>query len=124
MGLGEYLSFKTNETADIIQPTILAGVDAVSIHTEAVIPDLLHSNRMKMLMEELKQQYSIIIAEASDVTSHVDAEVLAEYCDAVLFVIRCGRAKSEHIRKALKRLQETRIPVEGAVITDMDAAYL
>ncbi|MCF7953214.1 MAG: AAA family ATPase [Spirochaetales bacterium] len=124
MGLGEYLSYMANEAEEIIEPTVLPGVDTISVHTEAVIPDILQSNRMKTLIDELKKQYSIIIIEAPDVLSYVDAEILSEYSDAVLFVLRCNTAKSAQVKKAVERLKQAPAPIEGLIVTDIDSAYL
>lgn len=124
MGLGEYLSYMANEAEKIIEPTVLSGVDTISVYTEAVIPDILQSNRMKTLIDELKKLYSIIIIEAPDVLSYVDAEILSEYSDAVLFVLRCNAAKSAQVKKAVERLKKAPAPIEGLIVTDIDSAYL
>lgn len=123
-GLGEYLSFMANELEEIVQPTILPGVDLIPMLGEAVIPDLLQSMRMKELISILKERYTIIIIEAPPAGESVDAEVLAQYCDTILMVTGANGIRPEPARKALARLYATECPVEGIVLTGVTSAYL
>ncbi|AEV30023.1 ATPase involved in chromosome partitioning [Sphaerochaeta pleomorpha str. Grapes] len=123
-GLGEYLSFKVADSADLITQTSLSGVDMIIREGEAVVPDLLQSSRMRELMEELKQQYSIIIIEGPPVGDTVDSEILANYADAILYVTACDMLKPNQITQSLSRLGSTRIPLEGIVLTKVMPVYV
>jgi capsular exopolysaccharide synthesis family protein len=123
-GLGEYLSFKVSDSDDIITQTTLSGVDMIIREGEAVIPDLLQSSRMRDLMDELKQQYSIIIIEGPPVGDTVDSEILANYADVILYVTACDMQKPNQITQSLARLKTTRIPLEGIILTKVMPVYL
>ncbi|WP_320129939.1 AAA family ATPase [uncultured Sphaerochaeta sp.] len=124
LGLGEYLSFKVTDWEDIITQTTLSGVDMIIREGDAVIPDLLQSSRMKELIEELKQRYSIIIIEGSPVGATVDSEILANYADTVLYVTACDMLKPSQICQSLARLKNTQVPCEGIVLTKVMPVYL
>jgi len=64
--------------------------------------DLLDSNRMRALLQELRQQADLIILDSPPVLSAADSLVLAGMSDAVLLVCIPG----ESHRRALKRTSE------------------
>jgi len=123
-GLGEYLSFKTAEVNEIIFPTIMPRVSCIPRAGSAVIPDLLNSNRMRELVEELSSDYSLIIIDSPAMLKFVDADILATMADAVLFVVRSGICRKSDLLKALQRLEKTKTPVIGAILTDVNQVYL
>ena len=122
-GLGEYLSYKVASSEEIISHTILPGVDMILKNEEAIIPDLLQSARMATLMQELKQRYSIIIVEGAPVNECVDSEILTNYADTILFVTGCDMLRPTVIQRALTRLKNTNIPLEGIILTKVRAVY-
>ncbi len=123
-GLGEYLSYRVAESREIITQSILPGVDMIVKHDEAIIPDLLQSARMRELMQDLKEQYSVIIIEGPPVEECVDSEILTNYADAILFVTACDTMRPGEIQQALTRLKNTNIPIEGVVLTKVQSVYL
>ncbi len=70
--------------------------------------DMLSSNRMRDIVKELKQRYPdrYIIFDTPPALPFADAGVLAGIVDAILFVVREGRAKSEDVIKTLEDLKE------------------
>jgi capsular exopolysaccharide synthesis family protein len=122
-GLGEYLSYKVASWEEIISQTVLPGVDIILKNEEAIIPDLLQSARMSELMQELKQQYSIIIVEGAPVGECVDSEILTNYSDTILFVTACDMLRPTVIQKALTRIKNTNIPLEGVILTKIRSVY-
>ena len=123
-GIGEYLSYRVSSVEDIINQTILPGVDVIVRNEKAVIPDLLQSARMADLMEELKKMYSIIIIEGAPVEECVDSEILSTYSDALLFVTACDMLRPPQIQKSLKRLKKTPTPLHGIILTKVRSVYL
>ena len=69
--------------------------------------DILSSDRMKEIVTELKQRYPdrYIIFDTPPALPFADAGVLAGIVDAILFVVREGKAKSEDIIKTLEDLK-------------------
>jgi polysaccharide biosynthesis transport protein len=123
-GLGEYLSYQVFDYEEIVHSTNLPGVAIIVGREEAVIPDLLQSARMEELMEQLKEQYTVIIIEGPPVEESVDSEILSGYADTLLLVAACGTLVPDKIRQALKRLIKAECPVEGVVLNKVQPAYL
>ncbi len=73
--------------------------------------ELLSSNRMKEVVNELKNRYPerYVIFDTPPVLPFADAQVLAPTVDGVLFVVREGRPKAHEIQKALQTLQGTKL---------------
>ncbi len=69
--------------------------------------DMLSSNRMKEIVNELKQRYPerYVIFDTPPALPFADAGVLAGIVDAILFVVREGKAKSEDVVKTLEDLK-------------------
>ncbi len=69
--------------------------------------DIISSDRMKEIVTELKQRYPdrYIIFDTPPALPFADAGVLAGIVDAILFVVREGKAKSEDIIKTLEDLK-------------------
>jgi protein-tyrosine kinase len=70
--------------------------------------DMLSSDRMKEIVSELKQRYPerYVIFDTPPALPFADAGVLAGIVDAILFVVREGKANSEDVVKTLKDLEK------------------
>lgn len=123
-GLGEYLSYMALDLDEIVQHTTLSGVDVIPIKKEAVVPDFLQSSRMRELIEEIKQKYTIILIEAPPVADSVDAEILAQYCDTILYVAASDGPSASEMKEALARLKKTRTKLFGVVLNGVQKIYL
>jgi Mrp family chromosome partitioning ATPase len=69
--------------------------------------DLLASRRMKQTVRELKERYPerYVIFDTPPAMPFADAGILAGFIDAVLFVVREGKAEREDVEKTLKELK-------------------
>ena len=70
--------------------------------------DMLSSNRMKMIIKELKDRYPerYVIFDTPPAHPFADAGVLAAIVDASLFVVREGRANKDDLLKTLEEFKE------------------
>ena len=123
-GLGEYLSFQAESVKDIIWPTTLPGVECIPHVEEAVIPDVLASNRMKEMLDALSKDFSIIIMDAPAADKYVDAELVASMSDAILMVVQSRTCPSSGLKRAIERLKETDVPIVGFILNDVDRFYI
>lgn len=92
IGLSSYLSGATDNVDDIILKDGLAeGVDAIPV---GVIPpnpaELLGSDRVKMVLDELRDRYDIIFMDCPPIDIVADANIVKEHADITLFVVRAG----------------------------------
>lgn len=123
-GLGEYLSFETEQVEEIVWPTALPGVECIPRVGDAVIPDLVCSHRMRELLEETSAHFSLVLIDAPPVLAHIDAESLAQWSDAILLVVRSRTSPAAALREALERLRPSGAPVVGVVLNGVDPLYL
>ena len=124
IGLGEYLSFQAESVKDITWPTTLPGVECIPHVSEAVIPDVLASNRMKEMLETLSKDFSIIIMDAPAADLYVDAELVASMSDAILMVVQSRTCPNSGLKRAIERLKETDAPIIGFILNDVDRFYI
>ncbi len=76
-------------------------------------------------MDNLKQQYSVIIMEGPPpVQDCVDSDILASYADSILFVTACDTLKPDVIQRAIRRMQHTKAHFEGIILTKVRQPYL
>lgn len=70
--------------------------------------DMLSSNRMKAILQELKNRYPerYVILDSPPALPFADASVLSAMVDSTLFVVREGRAKAEDIAAAIEDFRE------------------
>ncbi len=94
------------------------------IDVRAVTPDLLGSVRMKELMEALSANFSLIIVDGPPVGTLVDAELVAQWCDAIIFVVRSRSCVSSSLKKSVERMQKTGTPIAGFIVNCIDPLYL
>lgn len=97
------------------------GIDYLPVKRQAPNPtDLLGSQRMKQLMEELRQRYDFIVIDSAPLLGVTDSKVIARLADKVLFVVRWEETNAETARNALQHLLEVRASIAGAVLTLVD----
>ncbi len=83
--------------------------------------ELLCSNRMKELIEELSANYDYIIVDLPPITAVSDAVVTTPLLDGVVMVVRSGFSDQRLLNEALRQLKMANLRVLGFVYRDMDA---
>ena len=93
IGLSNYLANQCT-MADIVNKTYLANLDFIVSGPVPPNPsELLHSERMKDLISQLKSQYDIIMIDTAPIGLVSDAIPLVRISDVNVFVIRSGKSK-------------------------------
>lgn len=78
--------------------------------------ELLGSERMRTLLDELRGKFDITLIDAPPVLSYTDALVLSASCDGVIWVIRSGKVRQGEAREAMAKLEHVRAKVIGTVL--------
>jgi polysaccharide biosynthesis transport protein len=79
--------------------------------------ELLSSPRMKMLVDEFRQQFEVVIVDSPPVLPVVDSLLLAELADSVLLVAKSEVTDEESLRRAFQLLSSrTKQPDSVAVV--------
>lgn len=120
-GLTTLLTDKTTNLEEVIYSTHTEGL---YILTSGAIPpnpaELLSSNRMEELKQEMLEYFDMIIFDTPPVLAVTDSQVLSNKVDGVLFVIPQGEANKEEVIKAKDMLEKVQANVLGAVLNRVD----
>ena len=120
LGLVNYLAANI-PLDDIIQPT---EVPNLSVVLSGPIPpnpsELLASDRMKHLIEEVRGKFAYVIFDSPPVLAVTDAVVLAAYADGVILCVHGGQTPRELVQRSAERLRQANIPVLGAILNNLD----
>ena len=122
-GLQEYLTGKRELSELLIRPGI-ENLTLLTAGNPAPNPaELLSSNKVKALFEELKAHYQDRYVIIDTAPSHVISEVniLAKYVDGIIFVVRSGKAPKELIHKCIENLGKEK--VLGIVFNGYEKAH-
>lgn len=120
LGLVNYLAANI-PLDDIIQFT---EVPNLSVVLSGPIPpnpsELLASDRMKHLIEEVRGKFAYVIFDSPPVLAVTDAIVLATSADGVVLCVHGGQTPRELVQRSAERLKQANIPVLGAILNNLD----
>jgi capsular exopolysaccharide synthesis family protein len=81
---------------------------------------LLHSSRLKLLLDSVKGKYDIVLIDTPPMLQIPDARILGRLADKVVLVVRAARTTREMAQSALQRLAEDGTRATGAILNDWD----
>ncbi|MET3208060.1 UNVERIFIED_CONTAM: protein-tyrosine kinase [Paenibacillus sp. PvR008] len=81
--------------------------------------DLLGSERMVELLEELKREYDIILLDSAPALNYTDARLVASLTDGVILVARHARTKREDLRKTKQLMDQAGATLVGIVMNQV-----
>lgn len=118
-GLSSYLS----RQADLEEVVQESEVPNLFVMTAGPIPpnpaEMLNSNSMTKLMEQLREQFDIILIDTPPILAVTDAQLLASKSDGVLMVISAGKVKKEVAIKAKDSLTRVNARILGVVLNNV-----
>lgn len=120
LGLVNYLAANI-PLDDIIQPTEVPHLSVVLSGPNPPNPsELLASDRMKHLIEEMRGRFAYVIFDSPPVLAVTDAIVLAASADGVVLCVHGGKTPRELVQRSAERLRQSNIPVLGAILNNLD----
>ncbi len=115
-GLTNYLAGNV-PWKEIVQET---PIENLSLLTCGVLPpnpsELLGSKKMRMLLEELKEKYDMILFDSPPVIAVTDAAVLSTLLDGVVLVSSSGSTSREALSRAITLLENVKGRLIGGVL--------
>jgi capsular exopolysaccharide synthesis family protein len=121
-GLTHYLIGKSN-VEEIIQP--VRGVENLYIVPCGPVPpnpaELILTDRLKIMFDQLKEHFDVIIVDSAPVGMVSDGYVLANYADATLFVVRHNYTFKKQLALIDSIYIEKKLPNMSLVINDVKA---
>ncbi|TDQ37644.1 CpsD/CapB family tyrosine-protein kinase [Aureibacillus halotolerans] len=102
---------------------VKSDIDSLDILPSGPIPpnpaELLGSQAMHSLMNDLRNMYDIVIFDTPPVLAVTDAQVLANQCDGVVLVTASGKTDVDAAKQAKELLQKARAKVLGVVLNQI-----
>ncbi|MCD5481036.1 CpsD/CapB family tyrosine-protein kinase [Lactobacillus delbrueckii subsp. bulgaricus] len=102
-----------------------SGVENLSILTAGPIPpnpsELLSSKHMLDLIEDLKQEYDMVVLDLAPVLDAAETQQLTSSLDGTILVVRQAYSQKSAIKRAVELLKLTKSPILGYVMNDVDA---
>jgi len=83
--------------------------------------ELLASNRMEKLVEQLKSEYDYIVMDLPPITAVSDALAVSKFLDGVVMVVRDSVSDQQMLAEALRQLEMVEVRVLGFVYRDADS---
>ena len=115
-GLSTLLGSKEVALHQVIQSS---GVDNLSLMTSGPKPpnpsELLNSRRMEELVQDLKQQYDLVIFDMPPVVAVTDAQIVSSKSDGTILVVRENVSKRDSLLKAKNLLELVDANILGVV---------
>lgn len=104
---------------EIIQDT---DIPCLKVITSGPIPpnpaELLASKKMEKFLEDLKQQFDMIIIDTPPILAVTDATILCKKVDGCLLVVSSGLTSKEMASKAKQQLVNAKAPILGVILNN------
>ena len=102
---------------EVVHESDVPGLDVVSCGPIPPNPsELLGSKKMRDMLDYAKDQYDIIMLDTPPVLAVTDAQILANFVDGSILVIRSGYTEIEAATKAKEALEPARAKLLGTVL--------
>jgi capsular exopolysaccharide synthesis family protein len=109
---------------EALQRTSVEGLSLMSRGTSPPNPtDLLGSQRMKQIVQELRQRYNFVLIDCPPVIAVSDAAILSKLCDGVILVVRSQKTTPAAASRALEYLELVDARILGVVLNGIDMRY-
>ena len=118
-GLSSAIS-KMAKLEECIQKNVMDNLDVM---TSGPVPpnpsELLASENMGAILEELSKEYSMILIDTPPVNVVTDGMELAKYISGIIVVLRYGRTTTEDIDDAIKKIEFAKMNMLGFIMNDV-----
>jgi capsular exopolysaccharide synthesis family protein len=118
-GMADYLG-GTAQIDQILRGTMIPGLDIITSGARrSNAPELLGTQQMLRLMDELRARYDVVICDSPPLAAGIDAAVLGAASGHLLLVVRTGVSVREVAAAKLETVARLPIRVLGAVLNDV-----
>ncbi|MCD8283501.1 MAG: polysaccharide biosynthesis tyrosine autokinase [Opitutae bacterium] len=105
---------------DVILKDYHRGLDILPVVKGIRNPtEVINSKKFETLLEELRKRYDKIVIDTPPVAAVSDVLGVLPLCDGVIYVIKWNTSHRLLVRANLRRLEEAKVPVLGAVLNQI-----
>lgn len=119
------ISAVINGNAKIKDVLLDTEVDNLKLMPCGKIPDnpaeLFTSEKFPQMLEELKQNFDVIIIDSPPVTVVTDALIIAQHVHGVIVVARANKTPLPHLIRTRELLEGVSAPILGTVLNDISS---
>lgn len=95
----------------------------ISLITSGPIPpnpaELLHSNKMQVLMQEMMKRFDFVLLDSPPVQRVTDSLTLSTLVDGVIIVTRSTKTTYDMLESGLKKMHELHAPILGVIVNGL-----
>ncbi len=120
-GVSNYLT-GARPLPELLRKTAVPSVDLVASGPIPPNPaELLDSERMRLLLEELERRYDFVLLDVPPTLGFADVPLLSRFAGSVLLVVRSGETPRKIARRAGDYLLRLQAKILGVVLNDVAA---
>lgn len=126
-GLTEYLYDDSLSSEDIINPMLVHSNTVDVIYSGKIPPnpsELLMSQRVKGLVEEMSQKYDYVIVDTAPLMVVTDTLLISEYADHIIYVTRAGVTENRVVEFPMRLRKEGKLDGLSFVVNDVKDSNL
>ncbi len=118
-GITDYVASKIT-LDEAIKHSDEIGIDfMVAGESTNLVTNVLESNRMKNLIEELRTRYDYVLLDTPPVIAVSDSIYIAKLADGVLFIVAQSKAKKTLVKEAIATLKKYNVNIIGIVFNQV-----
>lgn len=109
-GVSNYLSYHIDDYKNVIlKDKIMPGVDLLPVGNMPPNPtELLHNDRLKTLLEGVRNDYDCILVDCPPVDIVADVDLISGFVDVCVFVFCVGKSDKDQMNEVERFYQENR----------------
>lgn len=120
-GLSSLLSDRTLDYQSTVQPTVVDNLKVLTSGPKPPNPaELLGSQRMNQIVEELKEGFDLVIFDMPPVVAVTDAQIMAAKVDGTVLVVRQKVTQKSSLAKAKELLDIVNANILGVVFNGVE----
>jgi succinoglycan biosynthesis transport protein ExoP len=119
VGLSSFLAGKAGFD-EVVQKTSIENVWTVPSGPHPPNPaELLNSRRMKELLAEAKEVFSVILLDTPPVLAVIDPVIVSSLADSTVFVVRAGKTTRRSLLRAVEEVRRSKADIIGVVFNEV-----
>jgi len=118
-GLSGYLTGRVS-IKDAIQKTSHENIWIISSGPIPPNPaELLNSDRMKELLDDMKEKFDVVLLDTPPILAVVDALIVSSLSESMVFIIKAGKTARMPFLRAVDELKQAKTKIIGVVFNEV-----